>query len=53
MDEIKLDFETEEFAEFAEEDRALANEGLAEFRQVMSEYDDLDAETPPPPLFCP
>jgi hypothetical protein len=27
------------FAEFAEEDRALANEGLAEFRQVMAEYD--------------
>ena len=27
------------YAEFAEEDRSLANEGLPEFRQVMSEYD--------------
>lgn len=27
------------YAEFAEEDRALANEGLAEFRQTMLDYD--------------
>lgn len=27
------------YAEFAEEEVALANEGLAEFRQVMKEYD--------------
>jgi hypothetical protein len=27
------------YAEFAEEEVALANEGLAEFRQSMSEYD--------------